>query len=162
MIKGGKMKKVFLKIIMLSFVLSSIHALEKSPGGTDGCGLGWQVSQEKSFFATTTRGTTNVVVPPTFGMTSGTIGCEQHSIAAEEMPAIRYVATNFDTLRHEIAMGSGEILLGLSHLMGCSNVQKFSTTLRSRYLHIFPHGGVSPLEAFKSVQGFTGTQCQAL
>ena len=156
------MKRTFLKIIMLSFILSFAYALEKSPGGTDSCGLGWEVTQEKTFFATTTRGTTNAVVPPTFGMTSGTIGCEQHSVAAKDMPAARYVVTNFDTLRHEISMGSGEILLGLSQLMGCSNVQKFSTTLKNRYLNIFPYGGVTPLEAFKSVQGLAEKQCQTL
>ena len=156
------MKKTFLKITVLSFILFSTHGMEKSPGGTDGCGLGWNVTKEKSFLATTTRGTTNALVPPTIGMTSGTIGCEQHSIAAKDMPAARYVVTNFDTLRHEIAMGSGEILLGLSQLMGCSNDRKFSTMTKGRYLDIFPNAEVTPLEAFKGVQRLTKGQCQIL
>ena len=46
-------------------------------GGSDGCGLGSEVTQKKSLLATTTRGTTNGTIPPAFGMTSGTIGCDQ-------------------------------------------------------------------------------------
>ena len=65
------MKKVSLAILSVGLVLSSASVFAASPGGTDSCGLGWHVTQDKSLLATVTRSTTNAVVPPTFGMTSG-------------------------------------------------------------------------------------------
>lgn len=95
-----------------------------SPDKGDGCGLGWQVTKKRSFIATTTRNTTNSVVPPTFGMSSGTLDCEQHSFAKNEQPAVNFVADNQDSLFMDMAQGSGEHLAALSQAMGCSEQGK--------------------------------------
>ncbi|MFM8315218.1 MAG: DUF3015 family protein [Deltaproteobacteria bacterium] len=85
--------KFSVMLVLLSALLSTTAVLAAkgssassgsvglNDAGTDSCGLGWQVTQKKSFLATTTRGTTNAFVPPTFGMTFGTIGCDKHSFA---------------------------------------------------------------------------------
>lgn len=86
----------------------------------DGCGLGWQVTDKKSYTATTTRATTNVVVPPTFGMTTGTMGCDKLEVGANEQKGMNYVATNFEVLKTELAMGQGEYVDGMIDAMGCS------------------------------------------
>ncbi|MGZ3705003.1 MAG: DUF3015 family protein, partial [Bdellovibrionota bacterium] len=105
-----------MKLVMMFVALFAMvgPAFASDGGGSDGCGLGWQVTQKKSFLATTTRGTTNGVVPPTFGMTSGTIGCDQHSFAKNELPALNMVATNQDALMIDIAAGGGENLAALA------------------------------------------------
>jgi hypothetical protein len=90
-----------------------------SPGGSDGCGLGWQVTDKKTLSATTTRGTTNATIPATFGMTSGTIGCEKHEFAKNEMPAVTYAFNNMDNLSVEMAQGHGEYLEGFAVTLGC-------------------------------------------
>lgn len=74
-----KFRNTLITISSTFCLLGSVYAAQDtSPGGSDGCGLGWEVTGEKTMLATTTRGTTNAFVPPTFGMTSGTIGCETH------------------------------------------------------------------------------------
>lgn len=90
------------------------------PDKIDGCGLGWQITQKKTFLGTTTRGTTNAFVPPTFGMTSGTIGCEQLSLAKEDTNAAVFAFNNFDSIKIEMAQGQGEYLQGFAKTMGCN------------------------------------------
>jgi len=86
-----------------------------------GCGLGWQVTKKRTMIATTTRGTTNGFVHPSYGMTSGTIGCEQHSFAQEDRPAAAYVASNQEQLKMEMAEGRGEYLSAFARTLGCSD-----------------------------------------
>jgi hypothetical protein len=85
----------------------------------DGCGLGWQVTQGKTYTATTTRATTNYVIPPTFGMTTGTMGCDKLEIGAQDKEAADYVATNYDQLKSQLAMGRGEYVDGMASAFGC-------------------------------------------
>ena len=159
---GGIMKKLFF-LILVSFLIQPLaHAKKQkpSPGGTDGCGLGWRVTKKKTLYATSVRGMTNLVVPPTFGMSTGTIGCEKHKFAAKDVPAVNYVATNFNNLKHEIAMGQGPALIGLSELMGCSNAQGFSQTLKSNFNEIFSHGEVFTAQVFKNIKKATLSECR--
>ena len=159
------MKRTILAIFTTGLMVSSSALWGMvNDSGTDGCGLGWQVTQEKTMMATSTRGTTNGVVPPTFGMTSGTLGCDAHSLAAKDVPAAKYVVTNFSHLKHEMAMGTGEILVGLSLLMGHSDTECFSQTLKEHFVDIVPSTGTfenHAVEMFKNVQRLTTGKCQA-
>lgn len=140
--------KVLLRLFVVSALVASGSALAaegvNDPGST-GCGLGWQVTQKKSFLATTTRETTHAFVSPSFGMTSGTSGCDQHSFAKRDVKALEYAVTNADPLMIEMAQGQGEWLEGFSAVMGCSNQAAFGQTLRANYGKI--------LDAASSVQG---------
>ena len=159
------MKKMLLTIACSGLIGSLTYAQgdrSGESGGSDSCGLGWQITADKTMSATTTRGSTNSVVPPTFGMTSGTIGCVQHPIAAKDLPTARYVATNFDLLKHEMAMGQGETLVGLFRVMGCSDGDKFARATKRHYARIFPHSQVSALEMFENVQHVVAGECKAL
>jgi len=143
-------------VSMLAVLFASVApAFASSPGGSDMCGLGWQVTDKKSFLATTTRGTTNYVVPSTFGMTSGTIGCDQHSIAQRELPAVNYVATNKDALLIEMAAGKGESLSALAQTMGCSDAQVFARKAQESYASL---ASSSSVELYKNVKAFAVAQ----
>lgn len=131
------MKRLFIVLLVAGLLPVAANADTKKKGGAldssmssggtvepdkgDGCGLGWQVTQKRSFLATTTRGTTNSFVPPTFGMTSGTIGCEQHSFAKEDRDAAVYAFNNLEPLTVEMAQGSGEYLSAFARTLGCSD-----------------------------------------
>ena len=155
------MKRVLFLMILGFLIQLSIPAQGASPrSGSDSCGWGWRFTRKKTLASTITRGTTNVTIPPTFGMSSGTIGCHQHSIAAKDIPAANYVATNFDNLKHEIAMGQGVILVGLSQMMGCSNVENFSQKLKNYFGEILPHNQVLALDMFKNIKRVTLSECQ--
>lgn len=121
------------KLLLALGLMLSVSAHAADGGGSDGCGLGWQVTQKKSLVGTTTRGTTNGIVPPTFGMTTGTIGCDQHSIARRDVPAAQFVATNFDALMMDMAQGEGESLQALAASLGCGNSAAFGTMTRREF-----------------------------
>jgi hypothetical protein len=148
------MKKLLCTVILTS--LMPLYALAEStaPGGSDGCGLGWQVTDKKTWIGTTTRGTTNAFVPPTFGMTSGTIGCEQHPIAKNDQAAATYVATNFDALSVQMAEGHGEYIHGLAKAMGCDDsvVADFGNMTRTHYKTLMDQNTTSGAELFENVK----------
>ena len=70
--------------------------------------------------ATTTRGTTNYFVPPSFGMTTGTLGCKKLDIASNEAESANYVMNNYANLKQELASGHGEYSEALFELMNCT------------------------------------------
>jgi hypothetical protein len=124
------MKKFLLLVCGLA--LSGV-AQASAPGGSDMCGLGWQVTQKKSFLATSTRSTTNAVVPPTFGMTTGTIGCDKHSLAQADIPAAQFVASHYDAVMMDMAQGEGESLQALAASLGCANQTAFGAMTRREF-----------------------------
>lgn len=123
--------KFLLMVVLGSF--TGLAAMAGSPGGSDMCGLGWEITKKKSFLATTTRATTNAFVPPTFGMTTGTIGCDQHSLAQRDIPAAQFVASHYDALMMDMAMGQGESLDALAQAMGCSSGSAFGELTRRNF-----------------------------
>jgi hypothetical protein len=112
--------KIGLLVVSLLLAFQGF-AFAGSSGGSDMCGLGWSVTTKKSFLATTTRGTTNMIIPYTFGMTLGTMNCDQHSITQQEFDAAKYAVNNYDSLSIEMAQGEGENLMAFAETMGCSN-----------------------------------------
>lgn len=132
------------------FVSMDARAEDKS----DGCGLGWQITKKTSFLATTTRTTTNAFVPPTFGMTSGTIGCSPHSFAKKDQSGVTYAMTNFDPLTLEMAQGGGEFLDGFARSMGCGDAVTgaFGRMTQQKYRAIVRDGKVTPVEMFQNVK----------
>lgn len=125
------MKKVLL--VLMSGLIVSASAFASSPGGSDFCGLGWEITNKKSFLATSTRSTTNAFVPPTFGMTTGTIGCDKHSLAQADVPAAQFVASHYDALMMDMAQGHGESLQALAQSLGCSNTAAFGSMTRREF-----------------------------
>ena len=100
---------------LLMTALIALPLLSEARDDLDGC----EVTSEETMIATTTRGTTNAFVPPTFGMSSGTIGCKKISLAAVEQESADFVVSNFVNLKQELAMGNGEYVDGLFEVMEC-------------------------------------------
>lgn len=124
------MKKIFTLLAMTSLFAFTANAADS----LDGCGLGWQITDQKTYTATTTRGTTNVVIPPVFGMTSGTIGCDKLEIGKKDKEGLDYVATNFEVLKSELATGEGEYVDAMAGSFGCdANSQKLGLAIQSNY-----------------------------
>ena len=148
---------MFKFVLIASLALGSFAAMADDT--SDGCGLGWQVTKKKTFSATTTRGTTNSVVPNTFGMTSGTIGCEQHGLVKVEQKSLHFADANYENLMTEIAQGQGEYLSGFAATMGCSSAE-FSSALQSNFSEIVE--GKTPADLVKKAQTIAQSlNCQA-
>lgn len=121
-----------MKLVFAIIAAMGISFVASAQDSLDGCGLGWQVTDKKTYTATTTRGTTNAFVPPTFGMTTGTIGCDKLEIAMNDKEAADYVATNFEALKSELAAGQGEYVSALAKTMNCS-ASEFGAHIQKNY-----------------------------
>ncbi|MBI3558060.1 MAG: DUF3015 family protein [Deltaproteobacteria bacterium] len=118
---------------------------------SDGCGAGWQVTRRKTFFGTSTRGTTNLVIPPTFAMTSGTSGCSQHPIAKKDEAALRFAFSNYDALLIDMAGGGGETLDAFARLLSCGDAGNFGRAVQRNFKSLVPPQA-APFELFENVK----------
>lgn len=143
------MKKIILLIAAMTLATSSAVLANST---SDGCGLGWEVTSKQTFIATTTRGTTNYFIPPTFGMTSGTMGCAKHDFAKRDQEAAVFASTNYEPLKLEMAQGQGEYLTGLARTMGCSDAVSadFGRMTQKNYDSL--SNSASGVEMFKKVK----------
>ncbi len=147
------MKKIVLALIAASTLSSMAIARDSS----NGCGLGWEVTDKKTMSATTTRTTTNMTIPNTFGMTSGTIGCEQHSIVKNDKAPVHFSEANYEVLMSEMAAGQGETLNNFAAVLGCDQTQ-FANSLQSNYSVVAQaQSGVELLNAVRA-----NASCQSL
>ena len=113
--------------------------------GNSGCGLGTTIWEGKKglfphLLAATTNGTSG---NQTFGMTSGTSGCNVDGAVVIEKKQEVFVAVNFDNLSEQMAQGKGEHLAAFGSLMGCSKEQlaDFSAVTQEKYSQIFSETG---------------------
>lgn len=121
-----------MKKLLFAVVFASV-ASAQAADTFDGCGLGWQVVDGKTMIATTTRATTNAFVPPTFGMTTGTLGCDKFSsFASNEKQSAEYVAKNFDSIRSQLALGSGEYVDATAQSFNCDSAS-FGSHVQQNY-----------------------------
>jgi len=133
-----------MKKIILATVLSASPVLAFAAGGHGpaGCGLGTEVifadanEWHEHVLAATTNGTSG---NQTFGMTSGTLGCEDANgpLAAG---AQQFIDGNMDRLAADIAVGKGETLDALNEILQVEEQDKavFVSALKSNFNSIFP------------------------
>lgn len=111
-----------------------------------GCGLGtmlWEGKADDStlfqVFQATTNGTSG---NQTFGISSGTLGCEQpvKFVASERLK--EFSGANLDSLARDISMGQGESLNTLAELMDVQVDERaqFAASLQSNFDQIFVTG----------------------
>lgn len=129
------MKKILVSIAAVVALGTTAFAGVNSQTG---CGLGSVIIKDDSSavmlaLQATTNGTSG---NQTFGITSGTLGCEKTKFVMNER-AEEFVASNMDILAKEIAMGHGETLDTLAELLEVSDKATFSAALQSNYNSIY-------------------------
>jgi len=129
------MKKLLLSTAVATLLSSSLFAGVNSQTG---CGLGSQIiSDDSSALMLALQATTNGTSGnQTFGISSGTLGCEKTKFVMNER-AEKFVASNMDQLSKEVAMGQGETLDTLAELLEVENKIEFSTSLQKNYTNIY-------------------------
>lgn len=128
------------------------HASQKNTG----CGLGSVIfkGQEALLFqvlAVTTNGTSG---NQTFGITSGTLNCDQPSKIVSIERVNNYVADNMDSLAKDIARGDGEYLHTLAVLMDVPETDRaaFYNRLQSNFSRIYPSPEVTSTDVVKHIE----------
>ena len=128
------MKKMIFVIVALACLSGSAFAAKKYHA--NGCGLGSMLFTEDSLLHNVLGATTNASSGnQTFGMSSGTLGCETadtKKVASHEV----YIEANRVALSNDIARGNGETLAGLAEMYGC-DTKKIAPILQKHYKTIF-------------------------
>lgn len=139
----------------LAMGLVSGIAYAEGNGDSTGCGLGSTLWAGKTglvpqVLAVTTNGTLG---SQTFGITTGTLGCNQNDVIASA--EVRQLASvNLDNLATDIARGEGETLASLATAMKVDTPDQdlMFVTLKGNFARIFPDDGVSSDEVLVSIQ----------
>ena len=129
------MKKILVSVVA---VLALSTAGMAGVNNQTGCGLGALIIKDDSSavmlaLQATTNGTS---ANQTFGITSGTLGCQKTKFVMNEM-AEKFIASNMDILAKEIAVGHGESINTLAELLNVQDAAIFSASLQSNYNSIY-------------------------
>ncbi len=148
-----------MKKFMFLLAALTVSSVAQAKDSLDGCGLGWEVTDQKTYTATTTRSTTNAFVPPGFGMTTGTMGCEQLDIGKLDEQAADYVATNYESLKSELASGRGEYVDSLADAFGCSaQAEQMGARIQKNYSTVVAPARDS-LQLYKNIRTEVANVC---
>lgn len=132
------MNKITKSVAVVLLIAPASAALANS---STGCGWGQMIWKGQSgLLANVSAATTNGILGnQTFGMTSGTGGCEVTTVVQNDVERRTFVANNLDSLAQDIAQGGGEHLSVLAALMGVSKSDEaaFFSTAQSNYGALF-------------------------
>lgn len=128
------MKKIIAGVVLAS---ASTMAFANGPAG---CGLGTAIvfpdanEWHEHVLAATTNGTSG---NQTFGMTSGTLGCESANGPLKLAQA--FMEDNMDQLAADVARGEGETLAALAEVIGveAQDTAAFNRTMQSNFDNLF-------------------------
>lgn len=112
-----------------------------------GCGWGTQMWKGSNgtpakILAATTNG---LFGNQTFGISSGTAGCNTGGTVTAQARTSMFAAANIDQLQRDIALGQGESLSTLAHLMNIEDADKaaFFSMTKQHFGDIFPTDSVT-------------------
>lgn len=141
------MKKLMLASAL---TLASTGVLANS---NTGCGLGSMVIQDQSsvvmqVLAATTNGISG---NQTFGITSGTLGCDKPAKFVSNEHVNTFVASNMDSLATDIANGQGEVIETLAVMMEVEDKAAFAAKLQANFDQIFTAENVSSANVIDNI-----------
>lgn len=144
---------------MRSFIIAAIALAASAQGlannyGPAGCGLGTEVvfkdanEWHEHVLAATTNGTSG---NQTFGMTSGTLGCDVDGPLAEGVS--RFVDEHLEQIAADAAQGQGESLDALAELIGVADKDKdiFASSLQANFDSIFASSQTTSQDTYEAL-----------
>jgi hypothetical protein len=142
-----------MKKLIAAAALISASSFAMANNGPAGCGLGTAVvfpdanEWHEHVLAATTNGTSG---NQTFGMTSGTLGCEAANGPLKAAEA--FMNDNMDQLAADSARGQGETLDALAQVMGveAADTAAFRATVQSNFDSMFTAEATAG-DAFRSL-----------
>lgn len=151
------------RILLLGALLAPlcatpVQAQQKNTDTGPGCGLGKELwanaSNQKSIggqvLAATTNGTSG---NQTFGISSGTSGCNSNGTILSEYRVTVFAAANFDNLSQDMAKGNGEHLTSFAELLNVPQEQRadFYALAQSHYRGMIQTGENTPAAMLASL-----------
>lgn len=150
------MKRVFSALCILGFVALISSPCLAANQKNIGCGLGTMIMQGNDgllfqVLAVTTNGTFG---NQTFGITSGTLDCDQPARFVSKEQLNNFIADNMDSLANDISRGQGEYLNTLAVLMEVPEGSRtdFYATLQNNFSKIYPSSRVVSTDVLTSIE----------
>lgn len=132
-----------MKKIMLGLCLAAAPLIASADNGA-GCGWGSLLMEgQTGWFAHTSAGTTNGTSGnQTFGMTSGTAGCD---VSKPVDHASVFIDMHQEKVARDMSVGSGETLAALSEILGVQPKDQaaFSALVKDNFATIYTSGDVN-------------------
>lgn len=121
-----------------------------------GCGAGTILWEGQSgvipkVLAATTNG---IFGNQTFGITSGTLECQQGGVVTVSARIPMYAGANLDQIAADMAAGGGEALANLAELYGIAEADRplFYRTVRANFGRIFPSDHTTAGEMLQALE----------
>lgn len=142
-------KRLLVGLVLAAPLIAQAAAPQSSTSrgdGAGGCGWGSLLFDGNSgvgahIFAMTTNGSFGNA---TFGMSSGTLGCDPSQPIRYKGGRV-YISANMTKLAEDIARGEGETLDGLSEVMGVAEADRpaFNTLAKDHFDVLYPSDSVT-------------------
>jgi len=142
-------------------LLCASSAFAQQARQNTGCGLGtilWAGKADHSVMSQSLQATTNGIFGnQTFGITSGTLGCDRPANMASNDRLNEFASRNMDTLAKDIALGGGENLDTLAELMEVPAAERpqFYASLQNNFNDIFVTGQESSAQMLDRIASIT-------
>ena len=140
------------KLLLVSLI--ALTPLAAQAGGSAGCGLGSTLFDGQSgiapnVLAATTNGLSG---NQTFGMTTGTLGCNQNDTVSAA--ADTFLDANMERVARNMSTGQGESLETLAALIGIEDADKasFFALSQSNFKSIYSRDDVTSSEVLASLK----------
>ncbi len=129
------------KLLVLVALAGLLAAPSAFAGNSAGCGLGhllWQgqTGMVPNVLGATTNGSFG---SNTFGVTTGTSGCNANDSVYNQQQQEQFVSVNYEKLSAEMAQGHGQYVSALAELMGCNAAAhpEFAQLSQAKYETLF-------------------------
>jgi len=143
------------KVLILGGVILSLSATAAMADPDVGCGWGTMAFKgSKGTPAKVLAATTNGLFGnQTFGISSHTAGCTGEGVIASGARLNMYAGANIDRLQRDMALGRGESLDTLAHLIGIQDADKpaFNQMTKAHFAEIFPTDEVTAGQMLTSI-----------
>ncbi len=141
------------KITLLVGVALVATSLNAQVHRNTGCGLGSMIIENqdtvvKQVIAVTTNGTSG---SQTFGITSGSMNCDQPTKTVSNEKIEKFVADNMDEIAQDIASGNGENLDTLSSLLNIENKTNFNKILKDNFSKIYTSNSITSAQVIDNI-----------
>lgn len=129
-----------------------------------GCGLGTQLmaGNEGVLYKLLASYTNGLFGNQTFGVSSGTLGCNGRNKVTADAGLVKFASANIDQLSAEMASGEGEALSAFASIYGVAEADRaaFYGLAKANYGTIFTGSALTADELVNNVNGLLATNAQ--
>lgn len=145
-----------MKKILGLFAVGMLFTGTAAAKDSTGCGVGSMIFDGKSgiasqVLAVTTNGSTG---NQTFGITSGTLGCDKDGTISSGAKLSMFTSENLDKLAQNMAVGEGESLATLADMIGIADEDKaaFYAATKTHFDAIFASEDVTARDVLVALE----------